>query len=218
MTYTILTCDQRTPAWHQARLGRLTASVAGDMLATVKTGEAAARRNLRLRLVLERLTGKVQESGYISKAMQQGIDREAEARAVYEAVTGRMVENTGFILANEHMVGCSLDGCEFDADGRIVRILELKSPEPAAHLRYLQTGQIGKDYEAQVIHSLWVTGAECCQWMSYQPDFPEPLQTRLVTFTRDAWAGAIADYAAKAQAFLADVDREEAEIRQLVAA
>lgn len=207
MNYQIMTCDQRTPEWHEARRGRLTASVAGDMLATTKDGKpAASRRNLLLRLTLERITGKVQERGFVSAAMQQGIEREAEARIAYEALTGDPVENTGFIRHNDLMVGCSLDGCVFGADGRIARLLELKSPEPAAHLDYLKTGNIGKGYEAQILHSLWVTGAESCDWMSFQPEFPEGLQTKLVRVRRDNVA--IAKYAALAEVFLADVERE----------
>jgi predicted phage-related endonuclease len=214
MPYTILTCEQRSQEWHEARRGRLTASVAGEMLATIKTGEAAARRNLRIRLVLERLTGKVQERGFVSQSMQDGIDREAEARAYYEMLTGDAVENTGFIRHDDWMVGCSLDGCVFE-DGRIVKILELKSPEPSAHLSYLRTGQIGKDYEAQVLHSLWLTGAESCDWMSYQPEFPEHLRAKRITITRNE--AAIADYEAKALAFLAEVERECEELRRMAA-
>ena len=47
---------QRSEAWHLARLGRLTGSRAADMLARIKTGEAAARRDLRTQLVCERVT------------------------------------------------------------------------------------------------------------------------------------------------------------------
>ena len=55
--FTIVEAEQRTPAWFAARAGRLTASRAKDMLAAIKTGEAAARRDLRIQLVVERLTG-----------------------------------------------------------------------------------------------------------------------------------------------------------------
>lgn len=213
MSYTILTCEQRTPEWFAARAGRLTASVAGDMLATIKSGEAAARRNLRLRLVLERLTGKPQESGYVSAAMLQGIEREAEARAYYEALTGNAVENTGFVQHDDHMAGASLDGCVFGHFGGIYKILELKSPEPSAHLAVIRTGNIGAAYQAQVMHSLWITGAESCDWMSYNPDFPEKLRAKLITIQRDD--AAIAEYERKALEFLAEVDRELAEVANL---
>lgn len=213
MNYTILTCEQRSPEWFQARLGRLTASVAGKMLAAIKSGEAADRRNLRVKLVLERVTGKMQENGFTTQAMQNGIDREPLARRAYQALVGELVENTGFVQSTEHMAGCSLDGCVFDRSGRIVKILELKSPEPAAHLSYLRTGVMGASYEAQVIHSLWITGAQSCDWMSYQPEFPEHLQAKLITIPRVE--AVINDYAQKALAFLAEVDREVAELQAM---
>jgi len=206
------------PDWLALRRGRLTASCAGDMLATIKTGEAAARRNLRIKLVLERQPNHRPREGYVSDAMRQGNEREAEARAVYEAITGDMVENTGFIAHDSLMVGASLDGCVFRPDGTIERILELKCPEPSAHLSYLRTGKIGADYEAQILHSLWLTGADSCCWMSYQPEFSEKLQTRLLTITRESWSLAIAEYEKKALAFLAEVDAEVRELEAMEAA
>src|SRR5688500_8134096 len=49
---TIHDVDQRSYEWFALRAGRLTGSCAADMLATLKgKAEAAARRDLRLRLV-----------------------------------------------------------------------------------------------------------------------------------------------------------------------
>lgn len=225
MNYTIhylpqhLEDGRANPDWLALRCGRLTASVAGDMLAKGRgNDEAATRRNLRIKLVLERITGRTKEKAFVSDAMRQGAEREAEARAVYEALTGDMVENTGFISHNELMVGSSLDGCVFRPDGTIERVLELKCPEPSAHLSYLRTGKIGADYEAQILHSMWLTGADTCCWMSYQPEFTEKLQTRLLTITRESWALAIAEYEKKALAFLAEVDAEVRELEAMEAA
>lgn len=207
--------DEPNPEWLALRAGRLTASVAYKMLATIAKGEAADRRNLRLKLVLEQITGQTEEKTFMSAAMREGLRREAEARAMYEALTGDLVRNTGFISHNELMAGCSLDGCVFDASGRIVKVLELKNPEPAAHLEYLRTGKIGYRYEAQNLHALWVTGADYLEWMSYQPLFPEPIRCRLVRVERDE--AAIRAYASKAEAFLLEVAAEVAEIRRMVA-
>ena len=75
---TIHDCEQRSPEWYAVRAGRLTGSCAVDMLATVKTkgAEAAARRDLRYRLVVERLTGTPQDdgNGFVNAAMQRGIE------------------------------------------------------------------------------------------------------------------------------------------------
>lgn len=206
----ILDCEQRSEAWARARLGRLTASRAVDMLTTIKSGEAAGRRNLRAMLVLERLTNKPQESGYVSAAMQQGTDREPDALLWYEALTGQIVHRTGFITHDDLMAGASLDGHIGDFEG----LVEAKSPIPATHLEYLRTGTVPGDYLAQITHQLWITGAQWCDWLSYQPDFPESCRCKVVRVLRDE--AAIKDYEAKAKAFLAEVDRDLAAVLTMI--
>ena len=202
----MITADQRTPEWFAARLGKLTGSRASDMLATIKTGEAAARRNLRVQLVLERLTGRSQDSVYVSPAMQNGIDREVDAAMHYEALTGRLLTTAGFLQHDTLAAGCSLDGYV----GEFIGIIEIKSPMAATHLGYLRSGIIPLEYQQQIVHGLWISGAQWCDWLSYQPDFPESLRTRLVRVPRDE--SLIALYEAKAIAFLSEVDRECAEV------
>lgn len=211
MNRVIHRCDQRSDEWFALRAGRLTASQAGDMLALVKSGEAAARRNLRTRLIVERLTGKPIPSTYQSKAMAQGVEREPLARAAYESSSGNLVEEIGFISSGDYMVGCSPDGVELDGD-RVRRIIELKCPEPTAHLEYLKNGEMPAGYRAQVAHALWVSGAEVCDWMSYNPDFPPDMQTVLIQIER--YEGEISAYAEKALEFLEEVDNEMRELRE----
>jgi NADH:ubiquinone oxidoreductase subunit 5 (subunit L)/multisubunit Na+/H+ antiporter MnhA subunit len=69
----------------------------------------AARRNLCLQLVLERLTGQPQENTYVSKAMQDGIEREPQALAIYDALTGNTGIPSGFLAHTDVLAGCSLD-------------------------------------------------------------------------------------------------------------
>jgi hypothetical protein len=201
--------DQRSEAWATLRLGRLTGSSASDMLATVKSGEAAARRNLRVRLALERVTQRSGERGFISGPMQDGIDREDAARAHYEALTGNLIQSTGFIEHDTLMAGCSLDGHFGDFEG----IVEIKCPTPAVHLEYLETGLVPTDYQRQVTHNLWITGAQWCDWLSFHPDFPEELQVKLVRVTRDE--GAIGEYERRARQFLQEVSDKVASIERL---
>ena len=54
--------EQGTPEWFNSRLGKVTASRVADVLATIKSGESASRRNYRMQLVCERLTGKKEET------------------------------------------------------------------------------------------------------------------------------------------------------------
>lgn len=207
MTYDIITAPQRSPEWRKARLGRLTGSSAADMLATIKSGEAAARRDLRLQLVTERLTGEPQDTVYVNADMQRGIDLEAAARGAYESATGNLVQESGFLSAHDLMVGCSLDGHIGDMEG----ICEIKCPKSSTHLRYLRSSTAPADHLAQITHNLWVSGAQWCDFVSFDDRFPEKL--RLVIRRVLAEELDLAAYEAKARAFLAEVDTEEAALR-----
>lgn len=200
--FTVIDAEQRSPAWKQARCGRLTASRAKDMLAAIKSGEAAARRDLRVQLVTERLTGEPQDDVYVNADMERGMVLEADAFAAYEALTGQVATRCGLVAHNEISVGCSPDGVLDDFRG----ILELKCPRSANHLRYWRTGGVPAEHVAQITHALWVTGAEYCDFLSFDPRFPERLQSFYVRVARKDVD--IDGYAVKALAFLAEVETE----------
>jgi hypothetical protein len=202
VSFTLINAPQRSPEWFAARLGRLTGSRAGDMLATIKSGEAAARRDLRTQLVCERLTGQVQEEPFVNAAMQRGIECEPLAFAAYEGHTGTLVERSGFLAHTEHMAGCSLDGHVSGFEG----LIELKCPKSPTHLRYLRGGVVPSDYLPQILHNMWITGARWADFVSFDDRFPPELQLFIV---RVDWIESdIAQYEKKALAFLAEVERE----------
>lgn len=205
--FTVIEAEQRSPEWFMARLGRLTGSRAADMLATIKSGEAAARRDLRVQLVCERLTQTLQEDAFVNAAMQRGIDMEPAAFAAYEALTGSVAQRTGFLAHDTLAIGCSLDGHVGDFEG----LLEVKCPKSATHLGYLRGGVVPAAYVPQIAHNLFVSGAKWADFLSYDDRFPGSLQTFLVRVERDE--SAIEAYAAKALAFLAEVDAEVAALR-----
>jgi hypothetical protein len=207
MTFTIVDAEQRSEAWFKARLGRLTGSAAADMLSKIKSGEAAARRDLRLRLVVERLTGQAQDNGFISPAMQRGIDLEEAALSAYEAASGNLVRRTGFLSGDDLMVGCSLDG---DVDG-FAGIVEVKCPKTTTHVGYLKAKALPAEHKAQVIHNCWVSGAAWCDFVSFDDRLPESLALFVVRYVPTALE--LTDYEMAARTFLAECDREEAEIR-----
>jgi hypothetical protein len=200
--FAICPAEQRSPAWFAARAGRLTGSRAKDMLATIKSGEAAKRRDLRTQLVVERLTGQPQEDGYINDVMQWGIDHEADAFAAYEAQSGNLVRRTGFLSHASLMVGCSLDGDVEDFTG----IVEIKCPKSATHYGYLKANAVPSDHMPQLLHNLWVSGAQWCDFVSFDPRFPAGRQLFVARVPRveiDVLA-----YAKCAQKFLDEVDAE----------
>lgn len=197
--FDVIDAPQRSPEWFQARLGRLTGSRAADMLASIKSGEAAARRDLRMQLVCERLTQTLQEDGFVSPAMQRGVELEPAARAAYEAVTGEVAQTTGFLAHRTLAIGCSLDGHVGDFDG----IVELKCPKSATHMAYLRAGVVPPAYLPQVMHNLWTTGAQWCDFLSFDDRFPAALQTFHVRVQASDLD--MATYISKAKAFLAEV-------------
>ncbi len=213
MTFTIHTDDQRSPEWFQSRVGRVTGSRAADVLATIKSGEAAARRDYRAQLVCERLTGLPQEGDFINAAMTWGIEQEANAFAAYEGLTGQLVRRTGFLAATDLMVGCSLDGDVDDFAG----IVEIKCPKSATHLDYLKLPieAIPTRHLPQMVHNLWVSGAQWCDFVSYDPRFPEPLQLFCRRLLRDE--GQIKSYELAVSLFLSEVDRDVAEMQAKMA-
>lgn len=202
--------DQRSPEWYAARLGRLTSSNVADMLATRKDKkESADRRNLRVRLALERIVGRSLESSFMSKAMRQGQEREADALALYEGITGRVIASVGHVQHDTLMAGSSPDGSVNDLEG----VVEAKCPLPATHLYYLRTGIIPADYQPQIHHHLWITGARWCDWLSFCPEFPEKLQVKLVRV--EAKTVDLAAHELLVRQFLAEVETEHQSVLKL---
>ncbi len=161
--------EQRSEEWFQARLGKVTASRVADVLAKIKSGESASRRNYKIQLVSERLTGERQET-YVNQAMQDGIDREQFARDRYVQQFGE-VEEVGFIQHPTLEAGASPDGL-VGTDG----IIEIKCPIGSTHTETLMTQEVPSKYVPQIQFQLLVTGRKWCDFVSYNPMFPENLQ------------------------------------------
>jgi predicted phage-related endonuclease len=171
---------QGTPEWRQVRAGRATGSRAGDILAKIKTGEAAARRDYRVQLVTERLTGAPQEEGFVSKDMQWGTEQEPYARLAYEDLTGEFVEEAGFAYLPDLPAGCSVDGFIGESG-----ILEAKCPKSATHIKYVMAARLPPEYVAQVTHNLWITGRAFADFVSFDPRMPVELQLFHVRVMRE---------------------------------
>jgi hypothetical protein len=216
MTFTIIDAEQRSPEWFQARAGRVTGSKAACVTDFLKSGkESADRRDYRLQLVCERLTGLPQDDGggYVSPAMQRGIELEPAAFAAYEALTGAIAQKSGFLSHNTLQVGCSLDG---HIDG-FKGLLEIKCPKTATHLTYWKgKGEAPADHLPQIIHNLWVTGAEWCDFLSFDDRLPEDYRTFLVRVKREDVD--IASYEKAAMQFLAEVDADVKDLQSRRAA
>lgn len=218
---TVLDIEQRSEAWHRARCGFVTGTCAEALLAEGKsTGKAGAkkqdeaitRRDLRLRVAAEQVTGVWQEEGFVSEAMERGSEKERACVAAYEAATRQIVFPVGFVVREDiPFVGCSPDG----RIGQFAGIVELKNPKTHTHLKYLRTSEIPTGYMRQIRHNLFVTGADWCDFVSFDDRLPPALQlVRLRVRREDADLKA---YEAALLQFLADVKAEVEALHELIA-
>jgi len=188
---------QGSEEWRAARCGLATASRFKDVLAKIKTGEAATRRNYRVQLVAERMTGKPMES-FTNADMRWGTEQEPFARMQYESLSGSVVAEVGFVRHPEIVdCGASPDGLLGD-DG----MTEYKCPQTATHIDTLLCG-MPKEHMPQVQGLLWVTGRAWCDFVSYDPRLPEHLSLYVQRVFRDEQY--IAELAAEVTTFLNEV-------------
>lgn len=175
---------QGSGAWLYERCGYVTASRFKDVLDFTKKGEAGAKRKTYLwEVVIERLTGQPADH-YSNAAMEWGTEQEAHSRMAYEASTGLMVEEVGFLKhPTLPMVGGSPDGL-IDDDGG----WESKSPfNSAIHLQTV-LGGMPEDHMAQVMGLMWITGRKWWDFVSYDPRMPAPLNLHRERILRnDEW-------------------------------
>jgi len=165
-------CEQGSDVWAEARCGKVTASRAGDVIATTqRAGEAAPRRLYRGELLSEILTGKPYPQ-HVTKEMLWGIEQERYARDAYEAARNLMVDTCGFVLHGHiERFGASPDGLVGD-DGMI----QIKCPNTTTHLAWMLGKTIPLDHMPQMLAELACTGRKWCDFVSYDPRLPAHLQ------------------------------------------
>jgi putative phage-type endonuclease len=153
---------QGSSEWHEIRRGKFTASVVSKLLMG-KTTQGYS--DAIYKVAMERLSGKIPE-GYSNAAMLRGIEMEPMAREAYEVETLTLVEEVGFVEANE-WVGCSPDGLVGD-DGMI----QIKCPAYNTHIGYLINDEVPKDYYMQMQMEMLVAGRKWNDFVSFHPDLP----------------------------------------------
>jgi len=158
-------CKQRGHTWRSLRAGRIT----GTAFRCMANGTEAGREKLCQRIADERRHGYVAKEGFISEAMQRGIELEAEAREMFEIGMRGQIQEVGFVEMDD-LVGCSPDGFIVGWGSGI----EIKCPAKKTHERYLKEGSKAwmSSYRWQVQGSMWVTRLERWYFVSYNPDLP----------------------------------------------
>ena len=185
--------------WHQARIGKVTASRIADMMAKTKSGWGAGRKNYMAELVAERLTGKPAEH-FVSGAMQWGIDNEPDARIAYEFYTDNTVIEVD--PTNHPVIPMSLaspDGA-IDSDG----LVEIKCPNTATHIDTMLSNNIPNKYVLQMQWQMACTNRQWCDFVSFDPRMPENMELYVQRIERDD--NLIGEIEAAAETFLAELN------------
>lgn len=200
-------CEQGSELWAAARSGLVTASRCADMIAKIKKGESASRRNYRTELIVEILTGQPYPQ-YVSQEMQWGTDQEPFGRAAYEMQRDVLVETCGFVL--HPMIprfGASPDGLVGD-DGMI----QVKCPNTATHLGWMLAGIVPAEYAPQMFAEMACAGRQWSDFVSFDPRLPSHLQLFIRRLERDDKL--IAALEAEVGKFNAEIDETLAQLPQ----
>jgi len=192
---------QGTDAWHQLRLGKVTASRVADIMAKTKTGVSASRGNYLIELALQRVTGNI-EPTYINEAMQRGTEEEPRARIAYEVHTNTFVDQVAFIdHPTIEWFGASPDGL-IDTNGMV----EIKNPNSSTHWATIKADEIPSKYYIQMMAQLSCTGREWNDYVSFDSRFPEHSQLYIKRLYRDDKY--IAEMESEIKRFLEEVEIE----------
>lgn len=170
---------QGSEEWLKLRIGKISASRAKDLLATVRYGEAAGYRNYKTELAVERITNTRYER-YVTKQMEYGTETEAVAATMYQLHTGNVakecgifsIEGTNVVASPDRLVG--YDG-----------LIEIKCRELGNHVESIATGNVPDEYYKQIQFQLWVTNRTWADYVSYGDEMPENSQVFIKRIERD---------------------------------
>lgn len=190
--------EQRSEAWFRARSGRLTASNFHRLL-TPKGKDSSQWRSLAIEMCCSRIRPDEipWEGNYHT---DRGEALEPEARKEFSRIMGVDVEQVGFVMQDNELVGCSPDGM-IKIDGQYTAGMELKCPLSKNHAEYLLDGVLPDKYKAQVHGSMVVTGLPCWYFMSYCPG----LAPFILRVERDEYTDILADAIERFIIYYADI-------------
>lgn len=165
----IIDCKQGDESWQGHRLARVTASEMDALISPtgkIRTGEGP--KTYLARKVAEGWLGRPLNGGGAAWVMEQGTMMEPEARPWYEITHDCEIQTVGFIVGDDNRCGCSPDGLIGDNRG-----IEIKCPQEVAAVRYALDGELPDDYLLQVQGSMFVTGFERWEFLSYHRRLPK---------------------------------------------
>lgn len=173
---------QGSDEWLQCRSGVITASRFKDARDTLKSGAPSAKcTGYAAQVALERIAGRPVDKTFQNWQMREGQEQEGFARMAYEASTGLIVDEVGFVTTDDSLFGYSADGVIGD-DG----LLEIKT---------ILSGEVAltvcgrrdlSGYMDQCLGGMWLTGRKWIDLVIWCPAL-EPINKHYTVhrLTRD---------------------------------
>lgn len=157
--------DQGSPEWLAVRKGCITGSRFKDAREQLaKGGPSKGQLQYAMDTARERVGGTVPPK-FQNAAMKTGQVQEPHARMAYEALTGNLVREVGFITTDDGLFGLSPDGL-IDDDG----VLEVKTMVSSDTLfTAVADGDISA-YADQCNGYLWLLGRQWVDLVLWAPD------------------------------------------------
>ena len=172
----VLTCEQGSREWLEARAGIPTSSQFSRIV-TPGGKPSAQAEGYVAELLAEHFLGPQDDEFMGNEWVERGRVLEPVARRFYAfhrdvdptqvGLCLRGVWHKGAEVTDTLGAGASPDALVGD-DG----LLELKVPMPKTHLLWLARGVLPKQHSMQVQGQLWVTGRAWCDFLSWHPDLP----------------------------------------------
>ena len=194
--------EQGTEEWLRHRAGVITASRAHDIIKSGRSGKSSeSRATYMLELIAQVCTGLVPESASFKQA-EWGHENEPLAREAYEALEFVSVNQCGLIYRDESL------RCAISPDGILDdRGLEIKNPFTSqVHIATLLDGKIKPEYVTQCQYSLWVTGLDRWDFVSFDWRVRGKPENRLVVIPQYRDAEMMARFDEEIPKFISEMD------------
>lgn len=157
--------EQNTDEWHKLRLGKITASNFGAVMADGLGSFGETAHKYALQLALERINGGKSNNQIQTYHMKRGHQQEPNARSLYESQHFYTATNGGFF--DHGYYGDSPDGLVGN-DG----IVEIKSVIASVQYATLKRNNYDPKYKWQMVGHLECSCRKWCDFISYCADFP----------------------------------------------